>query len=420
MTHVFLYSTFVKKKKAMKKKELSFWAAAMSIAAIITACEIVDNTPNDDPDDNQESPIPERVLDLYSTFLEYEQSYDWRKDPMGGMVNTRIHLFKNKDEICTVNVPAEEHETVDCNILRICNGKLYTVHSVGTSTVIRANGIELLRLPMSGYVSDLIVQEEDIHIIMERPEIQGWRYMKNGQTLLEKPNSSLMGPMYQDKGEICFAFVEKSKGADGIERPYCHLVANGVPSRHSTSGNVQEIYDIRRLNGVLNVVQKEFGTNGIVWTSGDNSCVLNVPGNHGLRDIHFVKAGNLLFVHAQAKLEKQQSELQWYDHYWNGNELVAVAGDMDSVLGISEGPGGFCYVTGSAYLGQGLTIFHPTQKLKLQGSLNLISPYAITSSATDFYLGLNDASRNYKPVMVHNNEQHDVNMNGYFISLALQ
>ncbi len=394
----------------MNRKALMILAGALSMIS----CEIVDYNPHN----SEDIVIPEQRGDLYYSTVEYDPGYDWRKDTLGGMVDCKIVLYKEHEQIARIYVPAEEHQSTDCEMHNIFEGALYSIHYAGDKTVIKRDGTSNIEFDYDGPVERFIAHKGTVHSISITPGGKGWRYRQGAKVVMESSNGHLMGDLYIDNNQVCFAYAEKLVSSGSVSAYRYHFVADGVSEQLSLLPTVTDVLAVMRVNGTMNILEKEANINWPVWLQDGASMIISVEKSSGMRDYWFCVMGEEVYVHAQAKIETQK-QTAWNDCFWTWGSLDYKTLARKQITAVCQDHHEMCFIaTDNAMAGE-LEVVHAGKTFTLDNALIMPSPYSLCCSKSSFTVGLNDSSKKNRPVILDGADTVEMDFNGYFTHFHL-
>lgn len=401
----------------MYMKRIRFYCFCV-LAPVLCACERIDVTPTPvDPD------IPQKSKDLYYCAVEYDPSYDWRRDSLGGNVDTRLLLFKNHKLQLTLSLGKESSIVGDCDMHRVIEGSLYSLHPDGGRTALRKDGIDLFFLDANEYVHDILLKDGSVFTLSSTSSDNGWRLRKDGQIVCQESSAMLMGGLYEDMGDLCFAWAQLVQSSSDSRSYRYFFNCNGENRQIEPGVGVQSLVAVRRHKSVMNILQKEANMNGLVWLQGQSSFVISQTNGHDSRDYSFVAAADQLYAHAQVNSSYDDGENFWNDYFWlplpGSNSVTDRTSVTVQVLAFCPDDHGLCYVCSPYAASSRLMVYHNGQKHNLDEKYLMVSPYALCCSATRYCIGLNDAQQNYRPVVIDGQQTVEHDFNGYFTRFYL-
>ena len=195
---------------------------------------------------------------LYLSAVEYPKDYDWVRDTAHTSVDARILLFRDGE--CTVSIPAGDsrHVSTDPDTHWILGGHLYTSFSDGSQTYILRDGEESVRFDGAEDIRGMLLQEDLLWTLGQKIRGEGFSLRCDGTPMVENQQGLLIGGLYEDAGDICFAYSLSVK------------VGNNTVSKYYLSASVQEkevpvpsdataVFDIRRVGGITYATYRQRG-----------------------------------------------------------------------------------------------------------------------------------------------------------------
>ena len=186
---------------------------------------------------------------LYISAVEYPKDYDWVRDTAHTLVDARILLFKDGE--CTASIPAGDsrHVSTDPDTHWILGGHLYTTFSDGARTYILRDGAELLRFDGAEDIRGMLLKENMLWTLGQKIRGEGFTLRCDGTAAAENQQGLLIGRLYEDKGDLCYAYMLTVKAGNYILRKY-FLCAGGTEKEVSVPSDAQAVFDIRRVGGI--------------------------------------------------------------------------------------------------------------------------------------------------------------------------
>lgn len=205
--------------------------------------------------DNSHKPgnEPEESIDtalhLYLSAVEYPKDYDWIKDTAHSTVEARLMLFKDGE--CIVSFPAGDayHSSTDPDTHWILGGHLYTCFSDGHATYILTDGQSLHQFDGAEDIKGMILKDGVLWTLGQKRRGDGFVLRCNGEAVIDNAQGNLIGSLYEDKGDICFAYgYTVQNGGFTIQKYY--LSASGNEKEVSIPATATAVFDIRRIGGI--------------------------------------------------------------------------------------------------------------------------------------------------------------------------
>lgn len=185
--------------------------------------------------------------------------------------------------------------------------------------------------------------------------------------------------------------------------------------------DISGITAIRVNDGEVNYLAFSSSISGLIWQKGDTPVILGVKGSKAITDCSFHKAGGELYAHSQSmRVLSSAGGLIWSSMLWRGDGLE-VDTQMDGVLySFCENSPQMCFVCTEGGRSYPVVVYYGDRKDTVASDMSMISPYAIECDAGGYYLGLNDRSRAYRPVVMHGPDTIGFDFNGYFTRFSVQ
>lgn len=357
---------------------------------------------------------------LYYCALEFDPGYDWKKDSLGGAVDTRLVLYRNHARIAEVEISAEEHLSGSGELHRICEGALYSVHEISGYTIVRKNGEYAAGWEGRDIMEDFIVSGGDLHCLSSDPGGCGITYRINEKTVLREPQAYLEGGLYTDRGQVCFAFRKGPDKKASLDTDEYYLCCGGVANRIEIDAGVTQVLAMRRHDGIIHMLAKEAETDGIVWSGGKLTKIISPDGCTAFRDCNFAVTGKEIFAHFQGKVKNESWDgMVWNDFFWNSAGMQARTKGAEQVVSHICGKNSLCYAS-SASAGTGkLCVTLGESSRTLPESYSMTSPYALCEANGTFALGLSNSAKNNRPVIIVGADTMEMDFNGYFTRFVL-
>ena len=217
--------------------------------------------------------VPDTGRHLYIAAVEYPEGYDWVRDTARGTVDARMLLFKDGE--CVLSLPAGDRARIgtDPDTHHLIGGNLYTTWSDGKRTCIKCNGEDLFDYEGGESITGLLVRDGAVWTLGSKIRGQGYAFRYNGTALSDNPQGTLIGSLYEDRGDICYAYGISIQAGNYTIHKY-FLADGGEEKEVSIPGDATAVFDIRRVNGVTyaTYLQKSIPTGPILSTeSGSRS-----------------------------------------------------------------------------------------------------------------------------------------------------
>ena len=198
---------------------------------------------------NEPEESTDTSLHLYLSAVEYPKDYDWIKDTAHSTVDARLMLFRDGE--CIVSFPAGDayHSSTDPDTHWILGGHLYTCFSDGHATYIQADGQPLHQFNGAEDIKGMILKDGVLWTLGQKRRGDGFVLRCNGEAVIDNAQGSLIGSLYEDEGEICFAYGYSIQNSGFTIRKY-YLSASGRDKEVSIPAAATAVFDIRRVGGI--------------------------------------------------------------------------------------------------------------------------------------------------------------------------
>lgn len=356
---------------------------------------------------------------LYYCALEYDPGYDWKKDSLGGAVDTRLVLYKDHERIAEVEISAEEHLSGSGELHRICGGALYTVHEISGYTIVRKNGEYAAGWEGRDIMEDFIMSGGELHSLSSDPGGCGITYRINERTILREPQAYLEGGLYTDRGQVCFAYRKGPDKKASLDTDEYYVCCGGESSRVEIGAGVTQVLALRRHDGIIHMLAKEAETDGIVWSGGKLTKVISPDGCTAFRDCGFVRTGKGICAHFQGRVRNESWDgMVWNDFFWDSAGMHSRTKGSEQVVSHICGKSDLCYATSSTGTGK-LCVTSGGSSNVLQEYYSLTSPYALCEFGGAYAMGVNNSAKNNRPVVIVGADMMEMDFNGYFTRFVL-
>lgn len=392
----------------MKGKYIKTLLWALCALHGATGCEVIDI--------NTQNPPPGPAKNLFYTTVEYPRGYDWYRDSLGGIVDTRLVLYKDHKQQLSISLTPEEYQTTFTHMHGIFEGDLYSVHCKRGATSFKRNGEALFSIGEEKNLLEFSVAEGNVYSIFLDGD-QGFEYRKNSDIVLKCPKAEVMGEMYTDSGQVCFSFRENI-GDSGSVCVYRYYYVKGEERKMiNPMPMVTEILAARLYKGKLNILQKENGINGMVWTWDENSMVIS--GGQKMRGYSFTVTSKDIYAHSQTS-GAAGSPSSWQDNFWTkGGTKRTSAADEHIVAVCAEPDGDLCFACTPKAAAGPVTLVTESGRETLANNMILMSQCNICSDGARLFVGLTE-KESRKPVIYGTGSYEGYPFNGFFTHLDFQ
>lgn len=193
---------------------------------------------------------------LFYSVVQFDKSYDWRRDSLMGEAHFSIDYFVDNEHILSIG--SKDFAVSDPDTHHILYGSLFTQKSSADSTFISKNGRLFLKYKGRELLKGMLIINEDIYTLCSLRSGKGFTYRKNGELIFTHNDGYIMGDMndasYPDTGAL---YIDNDK------RCFCYYTISNGRNRYFSVINDKEkeldiskaVDDIKLING------KEISTN---------------------------------------------------------------------------------------------------------------------------------------------------------------
>ncbi len=212
----------------------------------------------------------------YVTAVEYPEGYDWRADVEKGTVKCSLAVYEDGVRVMGLPVGDEYEVSSDPDMHRMVNGYLYTDYSTDSETVIKKDGVEVIRYQGREMICGLVEDGGDVYTLGHPRSGDGFAYRRNGEVIVERKTGSSFGCLYQDAGGVSFAFREPVEAAgQELERYYC--VLDGKVSQTAVREDVKKVWDVVIHNGEVCYLASVVGISSPVLFRSGGMKAMSMP-----------------------------------------------------------------------------------------------------------------------------------------------
>ena len=346
------------------------------------------------------------------TGIEYPSRYDWMEEASPDGVKRSLVVFA--DAVPCLKVPVGDGYEVspDADMHRFLDGNLYTYYNKDSLTAVRKNGAPLFRYMADEVMLDMRVKDSDLHVL-SRKLSGGFTYRVNGELILEKLSGEAFGRLWEDRGSICFAYMQPVAEPAGLaERYYLAMDSNvfHVPFEQ----DVSRVWDMMSQDGVPCSLVSSSHDSGTYLLKAGKYTPINLPQSASMLSCQMFPADGKIGV----ECAYENAGGSWEGGIWiEGSEYLRFEADRPiSYLHYKEGK--VCCVLnpdageecgGLMYDGEAL---HQMPKGYFCTGT---SPVAIHEG--EMYVALSSRCGE-RPVIWHDGQMDTLRMNGYVCSIS--
>ena len=273
----------------------------------------------------------------YLTAMEYPKDYDWRADEARDTIRCSLVVYEDGAPVMKVPVGDAYETSSDPDRHRIIGSHLYTDYSTAEETVVKRDGQELFRYSGDEYICGMEPIGDDLYTLGQSKDGKGFALRKNGEVVLSKDNASLIGGLFNDNDNLCFAFCEQiSSSGEPSYRYYASI--NGSVSQVAVREDIKEVWDIFVCRDCVVYVATLIGINTPVLFVGDSMAQLPFPIGASLLSCKIFKTVSSVGVEGIYRLRSgRYISTVWLDteelySYTGNGSISALSTDGDEVF----------------------------------------------------------------------------------------
>lgn len=180
---------------------------------------------------------------VYTVGLDYPDGYDWKADVNKGTVKCSLVLFADGIPVLKIPVGDRYEVSSDNSRHRLRSGRLYTDFTDGNTTVIRRDGLEVVRFDGAEDIVDVEIHDGSLHSLGYPRGGTGFVYRVDGEVKVERESGSLLSGLSICGDKVCFCFSRNTATSSGTVLNY-YLSEDGKVSIVETDEDVEEILDM--------------------------------------------------------------------------------------------------------------------------------------------------------------------------------
>ena len=370
-------------------------------------------------------PVPEppaHIDTLYVTGVEYPAGYDWIKDQDYGTVQCRLFLEKNGERIVDVPVGYFYETASDPDMHRCIGGHLYTDYSSDTETVIKKDGTDLFRYQGREMITGFHVSDScDVYTVgQSRSGEQGFRFRKNGQTLLSVDAGHAISDIHEKDGRMYLAYKqEEQPDRDHGSAPGYYLYDGERPVLFSEiSGDEEIMAAVSSGSSVIYAAAyavSDLLQAGYLYSKGKKYPLSGVYGN--LVSCRILQDGDNIYLTGicHDSTGEEYRYVVWND---TGDVLYAMAPGEIPYYSFVKGGTVYDFVQSEGIFND-ISCFRNGQKLYTYGQD--LSSYGNTPAAVcrdTLYFAFSDRAAGRKPCIAADDDVRDCTFNGFFSGVS--
>lgn len=367
---------------------------------------------------------PPSVKGVLCSAVVYPEGYNWRRDSLGGAARCSLVLLDagvsgtGATHSPLLSFPADEAHCAapDMDMHRIAGTHLYTDLSTATHTIVGCDGLELFRFKGRERIEWFDVDGGDVYTLGTRRNGRGWALRRNGKVLLEQDSGRITGGLHRDGEALCLAYsipLLSTSGQIAGWRDY--LVRDSTITLIVLDPDATQLLAARSHDGATEYVAA-MRSGRLLWHWKDGGALLDTFGASQVRAVGLELSGGQVICHAQILDERTQ---RWSDRFWRRDGLAAYTEWGRLVCSLCRDAPCLCYAHSERASLTGISLYCDGHEVTLPGNMALTSPEALCCGPDGFHAGMNDVSRDWKPVLVNEKDTVEYEFNGYFTCLRL-
>lgn len=368
---------------------------------------------------------------VYVTAVEFPDDYFWQRDTVGEGRRFKLCLYEDGKRILSLNGGPGYEISADPDMHRVIDGHLYSDWSGISSTVILEDGKRLFQYDGREMICGFLKKEGAIYTLGQNRKGRGVCLRRNGEVIFEDAEGIAIGEMSNpcsesgglytvDSGDMVFFYQIPGKSALK-QKVRLFKVCNGVPEELELSQEIENVHDVRIINGEMYVAccknDKDrtptvyYGEKVITWKNAN--CDIS---NFRLR----WTPGGKVFVRLDYSWDGWRSAASSF--LGMDNEVVDAIGHNMVYDYYLEGES-YAYVSENLGAGRILTYFMRDDdvafKYETTAPSCFMSSLCATISGDKFYAGISSLEKFTPPLLLVNDKVSELKINGYISSVKV-
>lgn len=403
------------RKKAMK--HFFFYMAVICLAISCGLHEIggVEENGNDEVwtgpplvQDGPSAPVKSR---WYMVGVDYRDGYDWRADSEKGTVKCSLVVYSDGVPVMKIPVGDSYHVSSDPDMHRMVDGHLYTDYYTECETVIKKDGVEILRYPGCEAVRSIIPVSEGIYTLGQSRTEDRLYLRLDGNVVFEKSGCRIIRPLMMDGNTLCFSFSEPVASSSGtIERYY--NVRDGKSVQVALRDDVVKVWDILNHNGETVYVASLTGIRAPVIIRGDGMQAMDMQISSKMLTCRLFPIGESYGVQGVF----MYGDRYQYSAIWIGSSMYKAFDTGRMIASMETGEGSIsCSVNPIDRSGSGI-IFHDGEEYPMPAGYLSMGSRSLSVVNGILYAGLSSTTGG-KPLLWKDSVTDTLDMNGYITEI---
>lgn len=357
-----------------------------------------------------EPPEAEDITVFNFALAEYPEGYDWLRDTEYGTVDCEIVMLDQEmKEMHRFKAGYYHDVATDIDMVRCLGGHVFTDYSTSGETVIKRDGVEIIRYAGREMMAGFIEKDGSVFTLGVSRDGTGWTYRRNGEVLASSGEGQIMNGLYMDNGSMHFGYrIDETVDYRTVRRYFA--VKDGVKMELTGTGD-EEIVDFRSLKGSMNVLTFNPGTGEAFLSEGYLKSALDDT-RVTIRSMDFLTADDLS-AHACGQVDDSGGGTR--TAVWKGARLFDILGSSFKVIALHVEKNDMSAV---GYYGDDIDsqfLYRNAEYIPLPEGYRLDSEGCAVFTEGHYCLCLNPSSAGLPPVFIIDGRQYEVDINGCFL-----
>lgn len=369
---------------------------------------------------------------VFVSAVEFSKSYHWQRDTSGEAEHCNVVLFA--DGVRVLDIPAGQGTMIsrEADMVRVCDGHLYTDYSLPDCTVICKDGREIFRYDGRETIRGFLVNEKGVYTLGQNRSGDGFSYRLNGEVLYSSDSGEVIGTesnssypggaLYEDSGYQYFSYTKILDSPTG-RYVACWNVQDGVAAQLNLDINIANVLDVRVISGVIHVAAELSQPNmSPVLYIGDRAISMAMTG-YGCR------IGNSRIMNSEGFvcLKTDFTFDRWKTVgsallLQNGEQYVSRQGER--AVDYYADKQGYAYVSvpGADCLAKIIRSEYGSRRdvQTTGGRYSMMSGRCATLFDNVFYVGLSPCDQGGYPILYKDSQVDTIRINGYITSVRVE